>query len=189
MSISAIWFGCINASREIVKELPIYLRERAVNLQILSYLGSKVVVLSALCAAQCLAMYEIVTSMTSLPGSAFAQLAALFLTALCGSLLGLLVSALVDTGDKATAIVPILLIPQVILADIVTPLGDGLRQFAQLFIVAFWSVDAMVQTLPGPFGLFGTSHHGLGSDWFVLLLFAVGLAGATAWALKRKDKL
>ena len=189
MSISAIWFGCINASREIVKELPIYLRERAVNLQIPAYLGSKVAVLSVLCSVQCLAMYLIVAATTSLPGNAVAQLATLFLTALCGSLLGLLVSALADTTDKATAIVPILLIPQVILADIVTPLGDGLRQFAQLCIVAFWSVDALVDTLPATIGFLRASHHSLGPDLFALLLFALGFAGLAAWALKRKDKL
>ena len=66
MAISAIWFGCINASREVVKELPIYLRERAVNLELFAYLGSKVLVLTALCAVQCLGLFIIVSPLTSL---------------------------------------------------------------------------------------------------------------------------
>ena len=40
--LSAIWFGCINSAREIVKELPIYLRERAVVVVIPVSLVSRV---------------------------------------------------------------------------------------------------------------------------------------------------
>ena len=46
--LSAIWFGCLNSAREFVKELPIYLRERSVNLGIAPYLTSKLVPLAAL---------------------------------------------------------------------------------------------------------------------------------------------
>jgi ABC transport system ATP-binding/permease protein len=52
--LSAIWFGCLNAARELVKELPIYLRERSVNLSLGPYLASKLVPLAVLCALQCL---------------------------------------------------------------------------------------------------------------------------------------
>src|SRR5207249_2514970 len=52
MAFSAVMFGCINAAREIVKEAPIYRRERAVNLGILPYMFSKIAVLSLLCLLQ-----------------------------------------------------------------------------------------------------------------------------------------
>src|SRR5262249_57629217 len=39
--IAVLWFGCNNAAKEIVKEEAIYGRERAVNLHIGPYLGSK----------------------------------------------------------------------------------------------------------------------------------------------------
>jgi len=44
--IGATWLGMLNAIREIVKELPIYQRERSVGLSISAYLASKVTVLS-----------------------------------------------------------------------------------------------------------------------------------------------
>jgi ABC-type multidrug transport system ATPase subunit len=189
MAISAIWFGCINACREIVKELPIYLRERAVNLELLPYLGSKVAVLSGLCAAQCLALYLIVAGMTGLEGSGGLQFATLFLTSVCGMLMGLVVSALMSNADKAMAVIPVLLIPQVILADSIVKLGDGMRLLAQWLVPAFWSVDAMVATLPkGVLNLNGAKHE-WGADIAALVAMAAALAGLAAAALKRKDSL
>src|SRR5207245_11656795 len=52
MAFAAVLFGCINGSREIVKEAAIYRRERAVNLGIIPYMFSKIVVLGMLCLFQ-----------------------------------------------------------------------------------------------------------------------------------------
>ncbi len=186
MVISAIWFGCINACREIVKELPIYLRERAVNLELLPYLGSKVAVLSGLCAAQCLALYLIVAGMTGLEGSGVQQFLTLCLTSGCGMLLGLVVSALMSNADKAMAVIPVLLIPQVILADSIVKLGDGMRLLAQWLVPAFWSVSAMLGTLPKKIG--GLKHE-WDADMLVLAAMATSLVCLAAAALKRKDIL
>lgn len=184
MAISAIWFGCINACREIVKELPIYLRERAVNLKLLPYLGSKVAVLSGLCAAQCLALYIIVAGMTGLEGSGVQQFLTLCLTSGCGMLLGLVVSALMSNADKAMAVIPVLLIPQVILADSIVKLGDGMRLLAQWLVPAFWSVSAMLGTLPK-----GSAKPEWGADMLALAAMATSLVCLAAAALKRKDIL
>lgn len=189
MAISAIWFGCINACREIVKELPIYLRERAVNLELLPYLASKVAVLSGLCAAQCLALYLIVAGMTGLEGSGGQQFATLCLTSGCGMLMGLVVSAMMSNADKAMAVIPVLLIPQVILADSIVKLGDGMRLLAQWLVPAFWSVDAMVGTLPKGFLNLNGAKHEWGADMLALVAMAAALAGLAAAALKRKDSL
>lgn len=45
-AISAIWFGCNNAAREVVGEKHIYRRERMYNLNIFPYIFSKITVLS-----------------------------------------------------------------------------------------------------------------------------------------------
>ncbi len=52
MAFAAVMFGCINGAREIVKEAPIYRRERTVNLGIMPYMFSKIVVLGLLCLIQ-----------------------------------------------------------------------------------------------------------------------------------------
>jgi ABC-type multidrug transport system ATPase subunit/pSer/pThr/pTyr-binding forkhead associated (FHA) protein len=45
LALVAVWFGCSNAVRELVKERALYVRERMVNLRVLPYVLSKVVVL------------------------------------------------------------------------------------------------------------------------------------------------
>ncbi|HEX4204747.1 MAG TPA: FHA domain-containing protein, partial [Ktedonobacteraceae bacterium] len=52
MAFSTVLFGCVNGAREIVKESAIYRRERAVNLGLLPYMFSKIVVLGVFCLFQ-----------------------------------------------------------------------------------------------------------------------------------------
>ncbi|MEQ1785869.1 MAG: ATP-binding cassette domain-containing protein [Acidimicrobiales bacterium] len=51
--LSATWLGTSNSIREIVKELPIYRRERAVGLSPSAYAASKIAVLGVITIAQC----------------------------------------------------------------------------------------------------------------------------------------
>jgi ABC-type multidrug transport system permease subunit len=145
--ISAIWFGCLNAAREVVKERPVYLRERSVNLGIGPYLASKVVPLAALCALQCVVLLAVVSALLSIPGSFAMRAAALLLSALAATALGLTVSALVTTTDKAAAMVPILLIPQVVLSNAIVSLTGVTKAVAQASMISYWSFDAMKATL------------------------------------------
>lgn len=57
MVFTAIMFGCINGTREIVKEVPIYLRERMVNLGIFPYMFSKVIVMGIFCLLQSIFLF------------------------------------------------------------------------------------------------------------------------------------
>lgn len=147
--LSAIWFGCLNSAREVVKELPIYLRERSVNLGIAPYLASKLLPLAVLCALQCVMLLAIVSALVSLPGGFLERAWALFLAGMAATTMGLAVSAFVDSNDKAVATIPILLIPQVILSDAVVRLGDVGQAFAKATMISFWSLDAMKATLSG----------------------------------------
>jgi ABC-type multidrug transport system ATPase subunit len=145
--VSAIWFGCLNAAREVVKERPVYLRERAVNLAIGPYLTSKVLPLAALCAIQCVTLLGVLSALLSMPGSFTARAAALFLSALAATALGLTVSALVNTNDKAVAMIPILLIPQIVLANAIVDLEGTVELVAKLSMISFWGFDCMKATL------------------------------------------
>ena len=122
--LSSIWFGTLNSARELVKELPIYLRERSVNLGIMPYLVSKLLPLAVLCLIQCALLMGIVSLLVELPGSYLWRVAALFTAGMAATCMGLAVSAFVDSNDKAVAMAPILLIPQVVLSNAVVRLGD-----------------------------------------------------------------
>ncbi|MGH2410436.1 MAG: ATP-binding cassette domain-containing protein, partial [Chloroflexota bacterium] len=64
LTLAAIWFGTINAAREIVKERPIYLRERLATLRVWPYILSKVAVLSLLSIGQSVVLLGIVSLKT-----------------------------------------------------------------------------------------------------------------------------
>jgi len=145
--LSAIWFGTLNSARELVKELPVYLRERSVNLGLMPYLISKIVPLAALCFIQCALLMGIVSLMVSLPGSYIDRVLVLFMTGMAATCMGLAVSAFVDSNDKAVAMAPILLIPQVVLSNAIVQLGNIGLIVAKCSMIAFWGLDAMKTTL------------------------------------------
>jgi hypothetical protein len=145
--LSAIWFGTLNSARELVKELPIYLRERSVNLGIMPYLISKLLPLAALCLIQCALLMGIVSLLVELPGSYIGRVVALFIAGMAATCMGLAISAFVDSNDKAVAMAPILLIPQVVLSNAVVRLDTAALWVAKSSMVSFWALDAMKTTL------------------------------------------
>ena len=69
----------------------------------------------------------------------------IFLTALSGVGMGLLVSSIVSTVDKSTSIVPILLIPQLIFSGAIIPFKkmDKLSKFIANFAVSKWALGLL----------------------------------------------
>jgi len=125
MAIAAVWFGCNNAVREIVSELPIYVRERMACLAPRNYLLSKYVFLAGLCFLQCLAMLIIVYFTCRLQGSFWFYLGMTWLTSLVGVSIGLAISALAalyKAPEAAVAALPLILLPMILLAGGVYPL-------------------------------------------------------------------
>ena len=62
LTVSAVWLGTNNAAREIVGELPIYIRERMFNQGIFPYLFSKLTVLGFFAAVQSFLFTLIITT-------------------------------------------------------------------------------------------------------------------------------
>jgi ABC-type multidrug transport system ATPase subunit/pSer/pThr/pTyr-binding forkhead associated (FHA) protein len=124
-AIIAIWFGANNAVREIVSEVPIYTRERLVNLKIPSYVLSKFVVLSGIGLIQCALFVVILIALGCLSGGDFLSLTLiLYFTLLAGVSMGLLFSAVVNSSEKAMSVLPLILIPQLLLGGFLKPLDD-----------------------------------------------------------------
>jgi ABC-type multidrug transport system ATPase subunit/pSer/pThr/pTyr-binding forkhead associated (FHA) protein len=114
LSLSAVWFGCSNAAREIVKERAIYLRERLVNLRILPYVLSKLLVLGGIAAVQCVLFLLVLDLWFGIPGRPELLFLSMLLVSGVGILLGLALSALAASADRAMTLLPLLLIPQVL---------------------------------------------------------------------------
>ncbi|GER87575.1 ABC transporter ATP-binding protein [Dictyobacter vulcani] len=213
MSFAAIMFGCINGSREIVKESAIYRRERSVNLGITPYLFSKFAVLGIFSLVQSLILVTMVSISAPYRHSVFLPpfleiYISMALTSLAGLMTGLLISAIVPNNDRAMSIVPLPLIPQVIFAGVIFSLDKP--QFLQVigaFFSARWSMAAMGTTV----GLHGdkldadnfsyitslfssvnknnqpASLAHLLLCWGALLVMILIQGLIIAWCIKRKD--
>ncbi len=125
VAIVAVWFGTSVSAREIVRERPIYVRERMFNLGVIPYLLSKLTVLGIIVAAQCFLFFVPLkvldlAGLMFMPGELFGipQFSVMLLTAAVGVAVGLLVSAIVRTQEMATSLVPLILIPQLLFSGL-----------------------------------------------------------------------
>lgn len=121
LCLAAVWFGCINACREIVKERPILERERLFGVRPRDYVLSKARVLAALGAIQVVLLQGTVEWHLQLRGPMALEVLALFGASLAGTGLGLLVSALSTTQERAVFAVPLLLLPQILFSELAIP--------------------------------------------------------------------
>ncbi len=149
LSLVSVWFGTSISAREIIRERPIYKRERMVNLGLVPYLFSKVFVLGVIVGIQCLFLFVPLkfldlTGLMPMPGEFLGvpQFWTMLLTAAVGIALGLLISAVVKTSELATSIVPLILIPQILFSGLVG-VPSGINKAAGLIMPAAWSFDTM----------------------------------------------
>lgn len=157
VNVACFWFGCNTAAKELVKEQLIYTRERGFNLRIDSYLGSKLVVLIVVVLVQVTLLLGIVRLCCGPPGALPAQWCALALVAVAGTALGLLISALAVSEEVAASLVPIAIMPQIILAGVIAPLGGAGKLLAQAAITVYWAQQPLEALFPNadlqPLGL------------------------------------
>jgi ABC-type multidrug transport system ATPase subunit/pSer/pThr/pTyr-binding forkhead associated (FHA) protein len=149
MTISAIWFGTNNAAKEIVGELPIYRRERMFNLRILPYILSKIIVLTFFSAIQVAVfvgiIYCFIGSDALSMNSYWKHSGIMLLLAFSATLLGLFISAMVSNTEKVMTIIPIVLIPQIILAGVITTIPEkSVVEFASYAMLSRWGTQGFV---------------------------------------------
>ena len=110
--------------------------------------------------------------------------------------MGLTISTLVNSNDKAVAMVPLLLIPQVILSGAVVNLGPTTELAARFSMISYWGFDAMKSTLGDAAlaltGPLGSRLIRLSVDWTWSMGAMAALAAAFLIAaivgLKLKDR-
>lgn len=145
----SVWFGIINAAREITKEVPIFRRERLVNLRIGPYLLAKTLVLGLLAVVQTSLLLGVLLLYMAFPndtGVLFAPLVESFVTLLlttgAGSALGLVISAAARTNDRAISIVPLALIPQILFAGLIFTI-EGIATPLAWLTASHWAMQAL----------------------------------------------
>jgi len=203
--IIVLWFGCNNASKEIVKEEAIYSRERAVNLGIVPYLSSKFLVLTSMTAVQALLLmiciYGPLEFMHWQFGHDFpyagyrlsnaGEFGVLVLLAMTGVSMGLLLSSMVSSPDQANTLLPYVLIPQIILGGGVLQVKDGpLYSLATLLSPAYWAyrgVHRGTTSLPPDVPAAMNYNDNVWVACTALIIQTAIMLGLAAWFLRRKD--
>lgn len=178
LALVSIWFGTSVSAREIIRERPVYRRERMFNLGIIPYLTSKLFVLWVIVFIQCLMLFvplkffDLIGAMP-MPGELLGipQFWTMLLTASVGIALGLLISALFKTQEIATSLVPLILIPQILFSGLVG-VPQGINKVVGLTMPAAWSFDTMkrfstLETLESEGAMPGDSTKGLGLYKFI----------------------
>ena len=128
MTISAIWFGTNNSAKEIVGELPIYRRERMINLRVGPYLFSKIAVLTLFSVVQALLFVGIVHFFIGTESLAMQNFWPMTFwmayLAFSATLMGLFLSSQMNNTEKVMTVIPVVLIPQIILAGVITTIPE-----------------------------------------------------------------
>ncbi len=149
---ATIWLGLISGCREIVKERGIIDREFAVGVRVDAYIIAKCAVLFPLAVVQVLLLVLPALTLQPLPTDGAAVLQVLAVCTVCAWAavgIGLWVSAAVQKADHATGSVPLLLIPQLLLAGAFIPFSSlvvPMQAFGDLMI-SRWGLSAMGSVL------------------------------------------
>ena len=149
MAISSIWFGVSNAAKEIVGELPIYLRERMFNLNIFTYLFSKLVVLTIIAAIQIAIFVSIIyfnyrndEIYLAHPLQAFLFMLLLTVSA---TIMGLLLSSIFDNTEQVMSIIPIILIPQIIFSGVISEIDAKDKDVVSYTMLGRWGTEGLAR--------------------------------------------
>jgi len=129
--VIAIWLGLNNSARDLVRERRHYVRDRLAGLRPTAYLGAKAAVHAAVGLVQVLILLTVLRVgcglvvergvPEALRGTSWAGLGAvLVLCHLGGVGLGLLVSTLARSEEAAVAVLPLLILPQLLISAVAT---------------------------------------------------------------------
>jgi len=211
ISCIAIWVGISGSAQEIVKESAIYARERLVNLGIVPYLGSKLLVRTGIAVLQTLLIVATLLIGFKAPEpELFSWILGLGITNFCTLLsslcLGLLLSTIVKTENEANNALPLIMIPQLIFSGIMFEL-QGFPLKLSWLMLSRWSVGAygalvdvnkMIPEpiqIPGqapipqiqPSAIYDANLHNLGLNWMILLGSAGVYIAIAFYLQKHKD--
>lgn len=162
LSCAAFWVGIFDSIQEVCKERDIFRREYQGGVGLGAYVASKAVVLGLLCLLQSAMLCSVFLAVSSFVGKTGGELGAgcLFssgalemmvsvtLLMLSAMYLGLLVSALFDNPDRAIALAPLLIMPQILFAGVVFKLDEGsLAERVSYAVNCRWGMEALGTTL------------------------------------------
>lgn len=117
----AMFLGLTNSATEVLRDRPILRRERNCQPGAASYVTAKFAALGLVAAIQCFAYLVVGNHFLEIEGMLFYHWIWMTLTAMTGTGMALVVSSIVKTERAALTSVPLLLVPQMLLAGALVP--------------------------------------------------------------------
>ena len=200
--MGAALMGAAASIREIVKERPVYLRERAIGLSVGAYVASKVLVLGVVAGLQAV-VFTVVALLGRrgpddpilLPDGRVEVLVTVVAVTVASMLTGLLISAAIDNADRGMPLLVLLIMVQLILSGgLFTVSGQAVLDQLAWLVPARWGFAMAAGTaelsvlVRGP----GDPRWGYtAGDWWTNLAFLAATAAVPlvliVVALRRLD--
>jgi ABC transport system ATP-binding/permease protein len=136
--IVAMFLGLTNSADDIIRDRPVLQRERNIKVRLSYYVISKTLTLGVFALIQCILFVLIGNSVLQIRGMFWIDIGIMFMTAMSGVALGLLISSLVADPKTAANIVPLVLIPQIIMGGALIKYEDMNRNLALLHSLSHW---------------------------------------------------
>jgi hypothetical protein len=133
-----MFLGLSNSADDIIRDRVVLQRERNLNVRLSYYVISKTVTLGVFALVQCVLFVWIANYILQIRGMFWVYLAIVFITALAGVSLGLVISSLVADPKTASNIVPLVLIPQIIMGGALIKYEDMNRNLAFVYALTHW---------------------------------------------------
>jgi ABC-type multidrug transport system ATPase subunit len=139
--IVAMFLGLTNSADDIIRDRPVLQRERNIKVRLSYYVVSKMLTLGVFALVQCILFVLIGNSLLQIRGMFWIDLGIMFMTAMSGVALGLLISSLVADPKTAANIVPLVLIPQIIMGGALIKYEDMNRNLTLLYSMSHWFTE------------------------------------------------
>jgi ABC-type multidrug transport system ATPase subunit len=136
--IVAMFLGLTNSADDIIRDRAVLQRERNLDVRLSYYVIAKTLTLGVFALVQCVLFVLIGNSVLEIRGMFWIYLGIMFMTAMSGVSLGLLISSLVADPKTAANIVPLVLIPQIIMGGALIKYEDMNRNLALLYALSHW---------------------------------------------------
>lgn len=136
--VVAMFLGLTNSADEIIRDRQMLNRERNHNLRTGYYIIGKILSLSTFAFIQCVIYLLIGNAVLELREMFLPHLIWMFLTALTGACMGLLVSTIVHDIRTALNVIPLLLIPQIILGGALIKYEEMNRNLDFVYSIQQW---------------------------------------------------
>lgn len=153
MSLLSVLVGMFGTANELIKERPIYLRERIANLKLLPYLGSKYVVYGGFALVQAALLLMLLLPLTRFPliGTFLPALMELYITLFLSTMasvsLGLFISSISRTTTQAVYTILIIVFVQLIFAGVIFDVEGKATEPISYSTITRWSLQAMGTTV------------------------------------------